>query len=274
MRRAKFASLSLLALLLLVVSATLAWMDSLFEEPGARLVPSIAAEVGARSVLAIFAHPDDEQLITGLLIQARQQDGAITRIITATKGEAGTPLPQISRIEDLGTIRHAELLKNGYALGVKEQLVWDYPDGRLSAVDFDSYVERLITQMIEWQPDLIVTFWPASGFSDHADHKYAGKAATEAVRRLALTHPEIAPRAIAYILAPSAMMRRFGGDMGERIVANQPEASHAMPGETWAKIRGWNIHASQKNYVQKAYGFPTWFLYRLYDKEHYFLDDI
>ena len=274
MQRAKFAAFSLMAILLLGITATLIWMDRLFEEPSALLVSSIAGEVGAKSVLAIFAHPDDEQLITGLLIRAKAQDGAITRMITATKGEAGTPLPQISRIEELGTIRHAELLKNGYALGVKEQLVWDYPDGGLSAADFNTYVERLMTQMIEWQPDLIVTFWPASGFSDHADHKRAGKAATEAVRRLALSHPEIAPKTIAYILAPGAMMSQFGGDSGVRIVANQPPASHAMPGETWAKIRGWNIHASQRDFVQKVYGFPPWFLYRLYDKEHYFLQDV
>ena len=141
------------AIVILAGAAALIWLDSQFEEPEAKWVRSIAGEVEATSVLAIFAHPDDEQLVTGLLIRAHEDDGAITRIITSTKGEAGTPLPQISRIEDMGVIRHAEVLRNGYALGVAEQLVWDYPDGGLVHEDFEGYVGRLKDQIIIWQPD-------------------------------------------------------------------------------------------------------------------------
>mgnify|MGYP000403182236 CR=1 FL=1 len=271
--------LKLLAILVAILSfvslgAALLWMDSLFEEPEATFVSSIAGEVGAKSVLAIFAHPDDEQLITGLLIRAKEQDAAITRMITATKGEAGTPLPKISRTAELGIIRHAELLKNGYALGVKEQIVWDYADGGVANADFDTYVGDLVDKMLIWKPDLIVTFWPNSGFSDHSDHKTAGKAATAAVTRMKIDHPAMAPKAIAYILAPRLMMDKFGGAVGKRVVANQPTPTHAMPGEGWAKIRGWDIHASQSQYVSKAYGFPPWFIHRLYDKEHYYLQFI
>ena len=44
-----------------------------------------------------------------------------------------------------------------------------------------------------------------------------------------------------------------------------------MPGEGWAKIRGWDIHQSQGDFVQEVYGFPPWLVHRLYDKEHYHL---
>jgi len=37
-------------------------------------------------------------------------------------------------------------------------------------------------------------------------------------------------------------------------------------------MRGWEIHASQKDYVREIYGLHPSFLYRLYDNEHYFLD--
>lgn len=247
------------------------WLDRQFEEPGARRVSSIAGELGARSVLAVFAHPDDEQSITGLLIRAQTRDGAITRMITATRGEAGTPLPQVSRIEELGIIRHAELLKNGWALGLEEQDVWDYPDGGLSDADFEIYVQRLMARMQEWQPELIVTFWPESGLSWHPDHRTAGRGATEAVRRLRELDPDNAPRAIAYILAPSRMMARFGGETGQLIVENQPAPNLQMPGEGWAKVRGWQIHASQRDYLRHAYGIPTELLYALYDMEHYYV---
>jgi LmbE family N-acetylglucosaminyl deacetylase len=222
-------------------------------------------------VLAIFAHPDDEQLVTGLLIRAREDDGATTRIVTFTRGEAGTPMPQISRREDLGTVRHAELLKNGYALGVSEQVVWEYPDGGLNDAYFEDYVAAVTAQIERMRPDLIVTFWPESGYTDHSDHKMVGRVATEAVDRLRTSNPAIAPRAIAYVLAPRRMMERFGGATGVRIAANQPEPTHAMPGEGWAKIRGWRIHASQANFVRQVYGFPAWFLHRVHDKEHYLL---
>ena len=247
------------------------WLDRQFEEPGARRVASIAGELGAQSVLAVFAHPDDEQSITGLLIRAQTRDGAVTRMITATRGEAGTPLPQVSRPEELGIIRHAELLKNGWALGLEEQDVWDYPDGGLSDADFEIYVQRLMARMQEWQPDLIVTFWPESGLSWHPDHRTAGRGATEAVRRLRELDPDTAPRAIAYILAPSRMMARFGGETGQLIVENQPDPNLQMPGEGWAKVRGWQIHASQRDYLRHAYGIPTELLYALYDMEHYYV---
>ncbi|WP_417477719.1 PIG-L deacetylase family protein [Maricaulis sp.] len=257
--------------LALLLAAAWLWLDSLFEVPGTRTVPSVAGEVGAQSVLAVFAHPDDEQSITGLLIRADTRDGAVTRMITSTRGEAGTPLPQVSRMEELGIIRHAEVLKNGWALGLEEQEVWDYPDGGLPDADFETYVERLMERMQAWQPDLVVTFWPESGLSWHPDHRTAGRGATEAVRRLRELDPDNAPRAIAYILAPPRMMAQFGGETGQLIVDNQPAPNLQMPGEAWAKVRGWQIHASQRDYLQHAYGFPTQVIYGLYDKEHYYL---
>lgn len=262
---------AILAVIILSLAVAVYWLDSLFEEPEAQWVASLAGEVEAQSVLAIFAHPDDEQSVAGLLTRAQQRDGATTRMITATRGEAGSPMPQISRMEDLGIIRHAEVLKNGYALGVSEQLVWQYPDGGLAQEDFELYVQRLQEQMLIWQPELIVTFWPESGFSNHPDHITAGRAATEAVRGLRETDPENAPSAIAYILAPRRMMGRFGGETGRTVVENQPPPTHQMPGEAGAKIRGWNIHASQSDYLRQTYGIPPSILYRLYDKEHYFL---
>jgi len=256
-------------ILVLAAGGLIVWLDQQFEEPGVPHVASIAEEVGASSVLAVLAHPDDEISVTGLLLRAGVRDGAVTRSITATRGEAGTPLPQVSRIEDLGTIRHAELLKNGYAIGLTAQDVWDYPDGGLADADFEVYVERLMDRMRVWQPELIVTFWPESGFSGHSDHRTAGRAATEAVRRLREHDADAAPRAIAYILAPRRMMNRFGGEVGRQVAANQPEPTHVMPAEGAAKVRAWQIHASQADYVRHAYGLPAWFVHSLYDKEHY-----
>jgi LmbE family N-acetylglucosaminyl deacetylase len=246
------------------------WM---FEEEGVEQVYSISQHTKARSVLAVFAHPDDEQLVTGLLIRAAEDENTRTAAITATMGEAGTPLPQISRLQDLGWIRKAEALKNTWALGVEHHQVLDFPDGGVDQVPLTALVAAVTAQMLEYRPDLVVTFWPESGYSDHADHKRMGLAAEIAILQLRQSPQQgyAGPVYIAYILAPTRMMSRFAGEMGQRVVDNQPAANYAQDGEAWAKIRGWEIHASQRDYVQHAYGLPAWLVHRLYDKEHYYL---
>ncbi len=263
--------ISLSCLLVITITGSVLWLDQQFEERTARHVTSLTQEFDAKSVLAIFAHPDDEQLITGLLLQTSERENAQSTILTFTKGEAGTQMPKIARDSELGIIRHAELLKNGYALGVDKQIVWDYPDGAVSKQNFDELTQRVKKNILELSPDLIITFWPESGFSNHDDHKAVGQITTAAVRTIHATTPQKAPKAIAYILAPRPMMQRFAGENGKLIAANQPDPTHSVNGQGWAKIRGWDIHASQKEYVRKTYGIPPSIIHRLYDKEHYFV---
>lgn len=258
---------------LILVFLALSLLNWMFEEEGAEQVYSISQHTNARSVLGVFAHPDDEQLVTGLLIRAAEDANTRTAAITATKGEAGTPLPQVSRLQDLGWIRKAEALKNTWALGVEHHQVLDFPDGGVADVPLPELVAVVTEQMLEHRPDLVVTFWPESGYSDHADHKRMGLAAETAIIQLRQS-PQLGyagPDYIAYMLAPTRMMSRFAGDMGQQVVDNQPAANYAQDGEAWAKIRGWEIHASQRDYVQHAYGLPAWLVHRLYDKEHYYL---
>ena len=42
-----------------------------------------------------------------------------------------------------------------------------------------------------------------------------------------------------------------------------------MPGEVDAKLPGWQIHASQRDFVRKVYGVPARLLYGLWDEELY-----
>jgi len=266
-------STGLVAALLLLVIAVLAYLNWMFEENGVTEVDSVPHHVGAKSIFAAFAHPDDEQLVTGVLYRASADPAILTAAVTATKGEAGTPLPQVSRLSDLGTVRKAEALKNTWALGVDHHEVLDFPDGGLEGTPLTSLTSALRERMLQYKPNLVITFWPKSGFSGHADHKRIGLA-TETVIRDLLANPVggyAGPSHIAYMLAPTRMMSRFAGDVGRNVVANQPRANIAQNGEAWAKIRGWEIHASQADYVQHAYGLPAWLIHRLFDKEFYYL---
>lgn len=250
------------------------WADRLFEEPAAQPVPSLAGALGAKRVLAVFAHPDDEQLVTGLLLRARRDDGAWTGLITATRGEAGTQMPQVVRQEYLGVVRMAEVLKNGFALGVEAQEVWDLPDGGLSRISFKQLVTRLIQAYHRFEPDLVVTFWPQSGATRHPDHMRIGLAAQVAAYEFRGIHVYQGPRHLAYVLMPRAAMRRLGRERGRFVADNQPAPTHAMPGDAAAKIRGWEIHASQRDFVRHVYGVPPNVLYALFDKEFYYVETL
>jgi LmbE family N-acetylglucosaminyl deacetylase len=260
----------LLAAAVLVAAAAgagMLWLRSLFSEPGAAAVPSLAGALGAERVLGVFAHPDDEQLVTGLLVRAKQRDGAFTALVTATRGEAGEQEPVVARQRDLGAVREAELLKNGFALGVDEQEVWSYADGSVPDVPLDELVGRIEAAMRRYRADLVVSFWPASGATGHPDHMRVGLAAETAAQRLAAAGD--GPRWLAYALTPRRALARIGGEPGLRIASATPEATHRMPGEVEAKLRGWQIHASQRDFVRKAYRLPARVLYWLWDEELY-----
>jgi len=252
------------------------WLSSLFSEPAAEAVPSLAGALGAKRVLGVFAHPDDEQLVTGLFVRAKKRDGAFTALVTATEGDAGEQAPVVARQRDLGSIRKAELLKNGFALGIDEQEVWAYPDGGVPSVPIDELVVRIERAILAYQPDLIVTFWPASGATGHPDHMRVGLAAEAAVKRLveAPRGAYAGPRWIAFALTPPRALARLGGESGRLVAENSPDPTHRMPGEVSAKLRGWEIHASQADFVRRAYGVPAWLLYQLWDEELYRVVDL
>ncbi len=252
------------------------WISRLFSEPGAVAVPSLAGALGAQRVLGVFAHPDDEQLVTGLFARAKTHDAAFTALVTATEGDAGEQAPVIARQRDLGSVRKAELLKNGFALGIDEQEVWEYPDGDVPQVPLDELVARIERAILAYEPDLVVTFWPASGATGHDDHMRVGLATEAAVNGVrSVSAPDYAgPRWIAFALTPRRALARLGGESGRFVAEHSPDPTHRMPGEVSAKRRGWKIHASQEDYVQREYGVPAWLLYLLWDEEVYRVVDL
>lgn len=266
----------LVALIAIALVAGVLYMRTYFSAPGAKVVASVVGDTGARRVLGVFAHPDDEQLVTGIFSQAKEKDGAFTALITGTKGEAGHQVPTVARQQDLGIVRKAEALKNGFALGIDHQEVWDYPDGGVPDVPIEEIAARIEAKIEALKPDLVITFWPASGATGHKDHMRMGLATETAVKqaRARLASAYTGPRWIAYVITPPDGLRTFGGETGRFVADNQPDATHAMPGNIPAKLRGWKIHASQEHYVQAAYGFPDWLLYLLWDQEYYRVVDL
>ena len=262
---------------LFACAATFVRARALFAEPVARKVPSIAGSLGARRVLAVLAHPDDELRVAALLRTAKRRDHASTALVTATRGEMGGQVPLVARQRDLAAVRTAELLKSGFALRIDEQEIWDFPDGALADVDFERLSGRVEEAIRRHRPELLVTFWPASGQSGHPDHMRIGLAAEAAALRLAkgaAIEGYGGPRWIAYVLAPRRGIRAIGGEAGAFVAARQPAPTHMMPGRLSTRMKGWRIHASQRYSIETSYRIPARLLYLVWRNEFYKVSDL
>ncbi len=263
-----------LGVLLLALGVAFFYARSIFSDPSALAVGSLVETLGAKSVLLVVAHPDDETLVAGFLADAVKR-GAVVNTITATRGEAGVVDPPICRQEDLGIIREAELRKYGYILGLTGQEVWHYPDGKLAGVPAAELTTRIVASIRKLKPDFVLTFEPATGFTMHSDHMASGRAATEAFRVAGdpsfapSSGAPFAPRFLVYFLAPRRAMGMFGGARGREVGARQMPAQYEISIDPEVEIRGWQVNESQANYLRRQWGLPPGILYRLYNKEDF-----
>jgi N-acetylglucosamine malate deacetylase 2 len=117
-----------------------------------------------KSIVGIFAHPDDEALGPSgtIALLAKEYD---VYLICATNGDAanGKPDPQ------LGEKRKRELEASGAILGVKKVFFLNYGDGMLSNSVYHAVakdIEKILSQL---KPEQIITIEPR-GISGHIDH--------------------------------------------------------------------------------------------------------
>lgn len=247
-----------LALCLTLALAALVIGRMLFAEPGVPEIRSVRDALEAERILFVFAHPDDEILVTEMIARAVEEGIEVTTL-TATRGEAGTQYPPVVDQAWLGVVREGELRRHGYALGVQRQIVLGLPDGGVPDTP-DAELAGLVRAVIEdVRPDVVVGFHPASGISMHPDHRAMGRAAEIAAGDTPLL----------FVLGPRPGFRRFGGESQRRVVDLQPEPDFAIDADPRLKLRAWNIHQSQTRYIQGTTELPAWLLYSLWRQEYY-----
>jgi LmbE family N-acetylglucosaminyl deacetylase len=123
----------------------------------------------ARSVLAIFAHPDDESLVAGGTLAACAAAGLETRIVSLTRGEAGPIHDRSISRERLGDVREQELQAARRELGAAWAQCLDYPDGSLDSEPEDRVARELAALLEARQPAIVLSFG-ADGLYWHEDH--------------------------------------------------------------------------------------------------------
>jgi LmbE family N-acetylglucosaminyl deacetylase len=134
-----------------------------------------------RSILLIFAHPDDESFAAAGLSRRYADEGAEIALVTATRGEAGKRGdPPVCTAEELPARREAELRQAAAILGVRHVQILDYHDQHLAEAPPDKIREELVAALRSHRPHVVLTFDP-NGVNGHVDHIAIGRFATDAI---------------------------------------------------------------------------------------------
>jgi N-acetylglucosamine malate deacetylase 2 len=132
-----------------------------------------------RSILFVFAHPDDESH-WGSGIAARYHDeGTRTVLVTATRGERGTT-GDLCTVEELPRVREQELREAVRILQFDELHLLPYQDKQLANAPPEEIRRTLVTIIRRERPPIVVTFDP-NGFNLHTDHLAISRFTSDAV---------------------------------------------------------------------------------------------
>jgi LmbE family N-acetylglucosaminyl deacetylase len=169
------------------------------------------------TLLAVFAHPDDELFHAGMLAHSSDR-GVRVVLLSATRGEAGKVHPAAGRVDDLPAVRAEELRLSCTRLGIEEPMFLDFHDSgrgarlrrddRRALVNVDMLeVEAAIRQVIrDVKPHVIVTHDPHGGYY-HPDHLVVHRATTAAFYSSAALGP--APERLFYTALESEAYRHL-----------------------------------------------------------------
>jgi LmbE family N-acetylglucosaminyl deacetylase len=145
---------------------------------------SVATRRRQPTLVAVFAHPDDETLVAPVLARYAR-DGVRVQLVIATDGRRGTaPWTGIPAGDSLATVRANEARCSARALGIEPPILFGFPDAGLA--DFapwpgkrlDTLVTRLDSVLRTIRPDAVITWGPDGGYG-HSDHRLTGQVVTQ-----------------------------------------------------------------------------------------------
>jgi LmbE family N-acetylglucosaminyl deacetylase len=134
-----------------------------------------------KSLLVIFAHPDDESHGPGGTLAKYAAEGVKVHYLCATRGEAGTVDSHFLEYGSIAELRTAELHHAAAELGLVDVTFLDYRDSgmegssdnqhpeSLYAAPLDNVAERIADHIRRLRPDVIITH-DQYGWYGHPDH--------------------------------------------------------------------------------------------------------
>jgi LmbE family N-acetylglucosaminyl deacetylase len=157
-----------------------------------------------RTILAVFAHPDDESLACGGTLARAADAGARIVLVCASKGEGGSiSEPALVPDGDLGHVRAQELRAAAAALGVSDLIILAHPDGDLRWAEVPQFHAELVLALRRFRPDAVVTFGE-DGLYWHLDHIGVQERTHTAVQSLGADAPPL-----YYVTMPCGVMQEL-----------------------------------------------------------------
>jgi len=145
-----------------------------------------------KKILSVLAHPDDESFGMGGTLAYYAERGVEIHLICATRGEVGEVGPEyMADFDSIAELRQAELFCAASHLGLERVHFLDYRDSgmpgspendhprALTSAPLDEVVEKIVSHIREFQPDLVLTFDPIGGYR-HPDHVLIHRATKQA----------------------------------------------------------------------------------------------
>jgi LmbE family N-acetylglucosaminyl deacetylase len=130
------------------------------------------------TLMAFFAHPDDEAFGTGGTLAKYAAEGCDVYLVTATRGEAGEiAVPDLATAANLPEVREQELRCACEIYGIHPPRFLNYMDGQLTVVHQGQAVGKLVRLIRELKPQALITFGP-DGIYGHYDHIAVNRWAT------------------------------------------------------------------------------------------------
>jgi LmbE family N-acetylglucosaminyl deacetylase len=179
------------------------------------------------TILAAFAHPDDEAFGTGGTLSCYADSGTHVVLVCATRGEAGEISdPALATPETLGQVREQELRCAAENMGIAELIFLDYRDSGMAGTpendDSRAYinapaeevVRKLVAVIRRVKPQVVTTFEPNGGYG-HPDHIAIHRHTVAAFHTAAdpQRYPELGPAWQADRLFYTTIPRSFFIDM-------------------------------------------------------------
>ncbi|MBI2165760.1 MAG: PIG-L family deacetylase [Chloroflexi bacterium] len=171
-----------------------------------------------RTLLAVFAHPDDESFSMGGAMALYASHGDRVYLVCATRGEVGEIRDtSLATADTLGQVREQELRNACRLLGIHEPIFLGYRDSGMRGTPENQHpsslsqarpadvAARLAQFLLDLNPDTVVTFDPNGGYG-HPDHIAIHHHTTAAFAALRARSPSAR---LYYTSFPRSLVRRW-----------------------------------------------------------------
>lgn len=185
----------------------------------------LEAQQPRRSLVAAFAHPDDERIV-GPLLARYAREGHDVYLLVATDGSKGVrEHAGVPAGDSLANVRADEARCAAAELGIHPPILLGLEDAGLASFDrLGRLRDELRRVLREVDADVVISFGPEGG-TGHPDHRLVGIVATEIVQ----SGGAGIPQALYYPSLPAERMRDAPPARPEVTTVPQQHLSIAVP---------------------------------------------